>query len=77
MARLLLYIKVNIKTQREMDYKQELIELLERVSNDGLEGAIPTLIHNAIMEANFKHNTNENMLYFVGSCGLTHKNVLA
>ena len=60
-----------------MDYKQQLIELLENVSKDGLEGAIPTLIHDAIMEAKFEHNTNENMLYWVGGCALTHKNVLA
>ena len=48
-----------------MDFKQALIDLLEQVSEAGLEGTIPALIAEAVNEANFKYNTNKETLYWV------------
>lgn len=49
----------------EKDFKNELVKLLEEVTNAGLEGAIPRLIAEAVNEANFIYNTNEVTLYWV------------
>lgn len=44
------------------DYKKEMIAILEQVSKDGLEGAIPSLIAESVKDAHFEHSTNKNML---------------
>ena len=49
----------------EKDFKNELVKLLEELTNAGLEGAIPRLIAEAVNEANFIYNTNEVTLYWV------------
>lgn len=48
---------------QETTYKDRLIDFLEEISQDGFEGAIPTLIAESLKEADFKHNTNDSMLH--------------
>lgn len=44
------------------NYKKEMIAILEQVSKDGLEGAIPSLIAESVKDAQFANNTNKSML---------------
>lgn len=44
------------------DYKKEMIALLEEVSNNGMNGAIPALISEALNEAKFIDNDTNGML---------------
>jgi len=45
-----------------MDYKEKLKELFSNLMDDGLEGAIPTLIVEVLDSMEFKHNHNTDMI---------------
>jgi len=45
-----------------MNYKEQLKEVLSSVMEDGLEGAIPTLIVEVLESMNFNHNHNTDMI---------------
>lgn len=45
-----------------MDYKENLKELFSNLTDDGLEGAIPTLIVEVLESMEFKHNPNTDMI---------------
>lgn len=45
-----------------MNYKEQLKEVLSSVMDDGLEGAIPTLIVEVLESMEFKHNHNKDMI---------------
>lgn len=45
-----------------MDYKEKLKELFSNLMDDGLEGAIPTLIVEVLESMEFKHNHNTDII---------------
>lgn len=45
-------------------FKSTLINLFEKVDAEGLGGAIPTLIAEALSEVKFSNKSNDNVLYW-------------
>ena len=45
-----------------MDYKEELHKMLNTLSEDGYEGAIPILIAEVMASHQFKHNESSEMV---------------
>ena len=48
----------------EKDFKEALTELFKEVSEAGDEGILPMLIADCVKKSEFKHNTNETMMFW-------------
>lgn len=53
-----------IEKSMEKDFKKQMIDLLNSLTEAGFEGAIPRLIAECVNEANFVYNTNAVTLYW-------------
>lgn len=45
-----------------MDYKESMLDVLEQLTENGLEGAIPALIAECVNEMKYTANSKYNML---------------
>ena len=57
-------MKEGLQMGQAESFKSTLINLFEKVDADGLGGAIPTLIAEALSEAKFSNKSNDNVLYW-------------
>lgn len=57
-------MKEGLQMGQAESFKSTLINLFEKVDAEGLGGAIPTLIAEALSEAKFSNKSNDKVLYW-------------